>query len=251
MKKAIYLAILTIVTIVAILVGISIHMGGFALDIFHVARWFGNDTSADSITSNTDLDEFDSIYMDIDALEVNVTVGDKYAMTYEGAENFRPEVDVCEGTLSVNQKSKGSSLNRSGKVTITVPEGAVLDTVEMNIAAGDIDIDSIVAKSYTLDISAGDVDISGGKLETIKLDCAAGDVDISKCEFNDLTANLSAGDFDLKVTDKIKDYEIDAEASLGTVEIANHDEDDSYEQGGSGTKYIKVDVSMGSVNINE
>ena len=251
MKKTIYLFVLTIITIVAILVGISIHMGGFSLEFFRIGHWFGNVNSGDEISTSANLDEFTTVHLDASALDITFVSGNDFKMEYKGSEKLRPEVTVDQGVLTVEQKASGHLVKMSGELVITVPEGTAMDTMEMEVSAGDIEVENILANTVKLDVSAGDIDVVGGSIETIEVDCSAGDVDIEKCEFSNLTTDLSAGDMDVTVTDSVKNYEIEAEASLGNIHVDGQKEGASYEQGGSGTKYMKLDVSAGDISIEE
>lgn len=251
MKKTIYLFVLTVITIAAILVGISIHLGGFSLEFFRISHWFGNVNSGDEISTSANLDEFTTVHLDASALDITLVSGNDFKMEYKGSEKLRPEVNVDQGVLTVEQKASGHLVSVSGDLVITVPEGTAMDTIEMEVSAGDIEVENILANTVKLDVSAGDIDVVGGTIETIDVECSAGDVDIEKCEFNNLTTDLSAGDMDVTVTDSVKNYEIEAEASLGNVYVDGQKEGASYEQGGSGTKYIKIDVSAGDVSIEE
>lgn len=251
MKKTIYLFVLTVITIAAILVGISIHLGGFSLEFFRISHWFGNVNSGDEISTSANLDEFTTVHLDASALDITLVSGNDFKMEYKGSEKLRPEVNVDQGVLTVEQKASGHLVSVSGDLVITVPEGTAMDTIEMEVSAGDIEVENIQANTVKLDVSAGDIDVVGGTIETIDVECSAGDVDIEKCEFNNLTTDLSAGDMDVTVTDSVKNYEIEAEASLGNVYVDGQKEGASYEQGGSGTKYMKIDVSAGDISIEE
>ncbi|SEI73243.1 Putative adhesin [Lachnospiraceae bacterium A10] len=252
MKKTIYLFVLTVITIAAILVGISIHMGGFSLEFFRIGHWFGNVNSGDEISTSANLDEFTTVHLDASALDITLVSGNDFKMEYEGSEKLRPEVNVDQGVLTVEQKASGHLVrSMGGDLVITVPEGTAMDTIEMEVSAGDIEVENILANTVKLEVSAGDIDVVGGSIETIDVDCSAGDVDIEKCEFNNLTTDLSAGDMDVTVTDSVKNYEIEADASLGNVYVDGKKEGASYEQGGSGTKYMKIDVSAGDISIEE
>ncbi len=140
MKKTIYLFVLTVITIVAILVGISIHMGGFSLEFFRIGHWFGNVNSGDEISTSANLDEFTTVHLDASALDITLVSGNDFKMEYEGSEKLRPEVNVDQGVLTVEQKASGHLVSMGGDLVITVPEGTAMDTIEMEVSAGDIEV---------------------------------------------------------------------------------------------------------------
>lgn len=251
MKRNIYLLVITCLTIVAIGAGAMYHSGNLE-GSFNILTWLNDshDDSAD-IKTEAELDEFSTISLNVESLEVTVESGDGYGYQFKGAENFRPEVTVENGTLTIGQSISGKTLNRTGEIVITVPEDTNLENMDMTISAGSVQIKDITASTLSVDVSAGDITLVDSAIDSLDVEASSGDVDVKGTTFNDLTSSLSEGDFDLVLAERINAFEISADAAMGSVSIDGDNQGSAYAQGGNGSKYITVDVALGDIDIQE
>ncbi len=170
-------------------------------------------------------------------------------------------------------KEKGFITFGSGyerELTVTLPEGSVLDglaadssagdiTIEVNVreisadsSAGDILIRAAepVDKIY-LDSSAGNIDLAAPQIGRLEVDTSAGDVAIETAAFESASLDSSAGNVTMKMPADISfTAEIDLSAGDFTSEFPLKNDGEKYICG-SGEGDLIIDVSAGDVSFLE
>lgn len=226
--KKVYLATIYIITIVCIVVGVGMHSIGWAG--FNFLK-----------PSNLQLEEYDedlqnvgdtvTIKIDCTLGDVKIKKGDKFHLKYSAVVELETKVSVTENLISVTQKKATQTWgnNTGSKITLTVPEGCT-------IASLDVDND------------LGDIEVSGVSFENGKVEESLGDIKIEDCKFIDLDVDNDIGDIKVLSCEGVKDYTIDAKVSLGEVKFFDDKSDDEYEKEGSnGTLIVKN--SLGDITI--
>ena len=221
------------------------------------------------------VDKINRIEIDVSSVKLEVRRGgDKLSVVGENM----PEETVygTEGdTFRVKDKTKmivflNSNILRwfsdveEAKLTITVPD-KMFDKVEFDLGVGEANVSGINAKEMEIDSGTGsftgkDLNISG----TLDIDSGTGEVKLENCNVGklDIDSGVGALSFSGKVTDGLdadcgvgetditiygnyNDYDVDADAGIGKVNIEKGDTSHS----GSGKIPVKVDGGIGEVNI--
>ena len=121
-----------------------------------------------------------------------------------------------------------------GEVHITVPRGVCLESVEIEVDGGAVEIEHITCRRMEIDVSAGSAEFSADVKEGLYVDCSAGGV----------TGILDG---------KEQDFRVEADCSAGGVTVGSREvgglvsHNLSGEQ--SGTKNMQLTCSAGGIDI--
>lgn len=256
MKKNIYLTTIWIITIFCMIGGSCYHIMGWGEQFFNDIKLDLGMTSAKT-DNNTELSAFDNISFDIDISEVIITTGDTYQLSYTSTKNLVPEYEVKDNTLHITQTSKNRYYPRRNghdncSISITVPRDAVLSKISGNCDMGDLEIIELNAEDIDITCDLGNISITDTTADTMTIDCNLGNCEIYKCAFNSLTASNDMGNIEATgISTPLSDYTIDCSVSMGAVEINGKDYYSHYEQEGTTDKKIKLENSMGSIEISD
>lgn len=242
MKKSIYIAIISALTIFCIIYGSWIHISGFAKDMkSYFPFWNYSEKSETETNSNLPfsmnnviVDSFQSIDADIKIGSITIETGDNYSYTYSSNKSWLiPEVKVENNKLKISQKGKSNTSmgNNSATIKITVPESALLDKTKVSVDVGELIIKNISTEKLEVEVDVGEAEI-----KKVTFDKADFDVDIGEINVNGIK-DLSS-------------YSIDAKASVGEVMVMGSS-GKKYHSSASGNKYIKADVDIGDCRISE
>lgn len=245
MTKNIYLTILTLITCLCIAIGCWRYI-------------FSADKNNDSITDTQSVDAFHTLTADTNVMDVIVTTGDTYSVSYTCNSNLTPEIIQKNDTLTIKQTKKsgfswffgGFSGNKSCKVTITIPADETLDLLTIDSSVGDVQISDITAKTAEFNLSVGDIKIVHSKIDDCKFDCSTGDIELTDVTFSKLDADVSVGDININSDIDLDDYAFDIHTSVGDIKINGKNEGSSYSSKGDSDKKIKIDGSTGDVKID-
>jgi len=162
----------------------------------------------------------------------------------------------------------------SPEITITLPEGPVLDFVKVYLAAGRMDVDHLEAEELRLEVDAGslkifhlcanalleikngvgEVKIYDASAKNLSVDAGVGSVDVSgvitghnviKGGIGEVKINLTDRnriDFNYKVTCGIGEVEIGDRVFHGNTENTSYDPDNA--------DYFEVDCGIGHIEID-
>ena len=198
----------------------------------------------------------------------------KFGGTTRG-EAYRIECELVNGTLNISGFPK--SINQGGteekcyaEVTVTVPEGTLLDRVEFDTALGDIDLCQVRAGRVNAHTALGDVWASGMAADTITLRTNLGDVDGKNLDTDSLTMRSNLGDVSLEGTPaaemelhtdmgevnaelgcSMEDCSYTLRTNLGTCSVDGSAQGKSTQQTVSGSAYrLDATSNMGGVKLS-
>lgn len=214
---------------------------------FHVV---GENRREDYTLKKTPIDEFENIEMNLEYADLEIILSDDYYIEYNVESDVgKPFYEVTDKTLNfyeANRKEEWTFSfftigtptmygNDDYFVKLYIPKDAVLDSVTVEQADGEITLPNLKVKNLSLNNSYGDIrlkdikaedielflsdgDISTGKLEadTVQLENTYGDVKLDDIQAKSLTVYMSDGD--LKVND-LDAKQIDIENAYGDVKL--------------------------------
>lgn len=175
-----------------------------------------------------------SITIDSQIGDIEVKRGDKYHVSYGTGSRLTTSVESDDSTIKIMQTKMKKNLRfgdikGTADITLTVPADAKVVKLDIDNALGDIDVQDIAFEDGVVDENLGDVKFDNCTFTNLDVSNDLGDIVISSC-----------GDF--------KDYDIDADVSLGSISFFGTKHDDSYEC--DGTKgSLTLDDSLGDITI--
>ncbi len=226
------ITILSIVTVIAIITGVYIH----------IFRGYGFRTASKSVEGREELEgEVTSIDFDVDFADVKIAYGDTFAVSYSMPENLVPKINIKDGVLSVKSTQTTNfsfPFNVSGdyEIVLTLPEGTELDDLSMNLDAGDITIKGIKATNLNMDVDAGDIKLSDIEADNFQIDVDAGNFEINGVNVQRMTIDVDAGNVDIR--DSVIGT-ITADVDAGNIESHN-----------STISAGNCEVDMGNISLN-
>lgn len=160
---------------------------------------------------------------------------------------------VCEITLYV---PRGTSLESmeidlgGGKMEL---EDIKADKTEISMGAGELIMDGLVSKSLSMKIGAGEIKAKNAKVENLDVDMSMGDVEYEGELSKEGLISCSMGNVELNLSGESEDFDYAIDCAAGNVKIEN-----SQFSGLGITKYIDnsagkkitVDCAMGDVTID-
>ncbi|MCR4692176.1 MAG: DUF4097 domain-containing protein [Lachnospiraceae bacterium] len=247
-----YIAFLNAVTVVCIIVGCFIHIGGFIGADIYRSIWHSDTRtirSDEGSGSNYAAQQFQSIDGDVSMGSVVLTQGDSYSCTYEKyPDNALPSIEIEDGELKITQKAKNArtfgdmsfkgSYN-DAKIIITVPEDAVVDTKlrlnmgafeaencttgELNIEAdmGSIEVSDCKVKDLDLRAHMGGITVEDTTFDSGEFKADMGGITVNDCTFDNGEFKADMGGIDVEATFN----KMEAKCSMGgiSVEASNDD----------------------------
>lgn len=220
-----------------------------------------------------------NIKLNIDAAELRVVSSDDAENIGIGLVRGNEEYYSCllDGTtLTVKYDTDNHQIkNNSPKIELTIPKGAVFETITINTGAveGDFSLDEISCEKMDINvgagnfeveklvvtdkleviIGAGNLEIEDGEYQDVKLECGVGNLTFKGKVNGDIKGHCGMGEMELELEGKETDYNYNISCGLGHVEIngttySNVAGNKRIENAGAiGT--IDLDCGMGGIDV--
>ncbi len=180
-----------------------------------------------------------TVYVPGDAALSNVKLATVSGDTYLGGESVPIKSLTCQSA--------------SGNVSMGDLD---LERLDLEVASGDVRLDSVTAKEANINIISGRFDFDQGSLDNLVMDMASGDVWFKGTVTSSLALRMISGNADLELTGSEDDYSFGINRINGEVHINGRSAGDSYlpESTSIGAAsedkaHIQIDTTSGSVNI--
>ena len=248
----IYITILSIITVIAVLVGIYIHVfRGFSSGRTRTVE--GKQSLEGRITD---------IEVENDAADITIDYGDELAVSYNLPEKEIPVISLKDGKLSIkNTKHKWydstaltlGNLNRY--ISITIPRNSEISKISAVADAGNINIYNITAKKLSVITDAGNISLKDTKLTDTKIEVDAGNVKMDDSETDTFKVDVDAGNITLN---SVIIQDIDAELDAGNIKA----KDSTIRKGRIETDFgnivlngdigdVKTKTDAGNIEVND
>lgn len=213
------------------------HWGGIASHWGHMDGILGETERRDSGALT---DPVTAIDVDVDCGDITLREGKCFSVSV--AWNFRGftlDYELEDGVLKVESESRSSFLNGisglENEVTITVPAGSALDSLELSTNLGDIDVDAACTANETnLSTNLGNVKCVGVWAAELTAESDLGDVDIR--------LPGSKGDYLWKLSTDLGKLSVDGERQSGSTVGAAI-------RGGTGKCRVEANSDLGDVSV--
>ncbi len=126
------------------------------------------------------------------------------------------------------------------KVEITLPKGMEFHTIDLEVGAGVLVADTLIAEKLQLELGAGLAEIANCICETADINMAAGEVLIENGAVEKLDLDMSMGNFYFAGS---VSEELGADCEMGRIEIELPGEDSDYN--------YTIDCGMGKVTVGD
>ena len=217
-------------------------------------------------------DNVKSMKFELSACEVNIRTAEGtglISVEYTGSDKLKPAITCENGRFVATQKGSGFRFGTGPKLEIVIGKDVKLDSIEMDIDAGDIKFNGINAEYVYGDIDAGNIEISNCDFAKVEFDVDAGNYNINDSSIVTLNINTDAGNIEVKDTQlenvdievsfgsvdiadlgDVDAYDIDCEVDAGAISVGGNSSTGHYKSKGSGAGSIEISVDAGNIDID-
>lgn len=254
--RRLYIGAITLITIICVIVGTSIHFGGFHFGNFTFnigskwdEKWSEKINKEMVKEENIPLDAFDEIQVDVDVMGLTVKPGTEYSFSYYCTDNLIPQYEVKDGILYITQSQKIKYGTNNCDATLTLPADVLLEKVYITSDVGGVDLDRLAITDLSVYCDVGDVNIDDTKMDYAKLEVSVGDVNIKRSELGELDVYSDVGDVDIQSAKDISEYSFDLTADIGDIDLDGREyKDECYIRGNE--TLVKVTSDIGDIEIS-
>ena len=205
---------------------------------------------------------------------VDAENADKYFCSLE---NGVLQVEACEANKKISLTDKNRSAIEKQEVTIYVPCGMKLDTLELSVGAGtaklknastvygkaDIEVGAgkleavalNVAGNVSIEVGAGNASIANLTAATADIECGVGKMSVKGAVAGDCNIECGVGNIEMYLDAAESDYNYDIDCGIGSVYINGSKRGgllassaDMAHAGAKGT--IKLQCGIGKIELN-
>lgn len=188
----------------------------------------------------------DVIYSDMEEVTVaEITTEDlkdseKVHWTLDGT---TLKITYCAEKVGIHTTSIGEK-----RLTVAIPDGVVLDKLEINSASSQITA-SVNAEKMDVNSASGNIRIHADSIGELDVDSASGDVTATLTAFDAVDIDIASGDITFLLPENA-DFTAEIDAVSGTVdsELEMQKDGDKYICG-EGTAKIEIDAVSGDVEF--
>ena len=210
--------------------------------------------------------EVHSLDIRVNAADFKIEQGDKFSV-----ESNLKYLSVREesGVLILDDETKRGSDYEDAMLKLTVPRGAVFDTVDIRTGAAEMTVDTLPAKMLNMKLGAGDVlfehlyisseiDIEGGAgeitvlsgtLSNLDLEMGMGELELTAALLGDCDLEFGVGESDITLIGTKDDYTVDIDKGLGSITVDGTKVND-FGSSGSGKNRIDIQGGVGEIHLN-
>lgn len=209
--------------------------------------------------------EYDGIEFDKDHKN-NIVYGSFTDDSLRGTDIYNLDVEIGGGTLNIRQ-GDGLKLKKEGgpecqyyiegdtfylkqksplgggeaELTLTLPEGVILDEVEIKMDAGAVVTrDALTAEEVEIEIAAGEISLKEIKADSFDAKVAAGSVVAERLDAKECDVEVSMGSITLQ--DSLVTGNLDAKVSMGEINVFLRDSYENHD--------YEIDCGMGDITIS-
>lgn len=198
----------------------------------------------------------ESIYIDLSASEVEVKKGNEFKIEASNVSNNTFKSHVQNGNWYIEDKTVARIFNinnSNSKVIIYIPESFNAKEIRINMGAGQLIANKLIATTTDIKVGAGDFKIRDLKTDEINIDCGVGNIEINGIVSNNGYVKCGIGNVMLDLKGNEKDYNYHLNLGIGEVTL----NDNNFSGVGnrvidntSESKGFKVECGIGKVSLD-
>ena len=179
------------------------------------------------------------------------------------------EVTQANGTLVIRQETVLGWNPPHASLVLTVPDGAVLDSVRMFTGAGRVVVEALSARNIYLELGAGEarlerltalnsaeihggagkIAINGSELWNLELEMGMGQLEMTAALRGECELDLGVGETVLTLLGPREEYSVEIAKGLGTVEVDGVSATDFSLKGSQACRLVDIDGGVGAVRL--
>ncbi|MGO5307656.1 DUF4097 family beta strand repeat-containing protein [Agathobacter sp. LCP21S3_B2] len=252
MKKSIYLTTITIITVICIIAGSLYHIGGLALGLFDNLIPHSDNSPRNVCTKELSVDKFSNLIFDAAVLNINITAGDNYTVSYKCNERLVPKIKSSGDTLTISQRERTNyKRSTTSEITVTIPEGAALNKLSFDTGVGEVNIDALTAADAEFDTGVGDLNVTDCSFATCDVDGGTGNLSFENCAFDKMDIDGGTGNITVTSSQSLDGYMMDLDSGIGSITINGNDYGDEYEvnEKAEKVKHLIIDSGLGDIEL--
>ena len=252
MKKSIYLTTITIITVICIIAGSLYHIGGLALGLFDNLIPHSDNSPGNVCTKELSVDEFSNLIFDAAVLNINITAGDNYTVSYKCNERLVPKIKSSGDTLTISQRERTNYKgNTTSEITVTIPDSAALNKLSFNTGVGEVNLDALTAADAEFDTGVGDLYVTDCSFATCDVDSGTGNLNFENCAFDKMDIDGGTGNITVTSSQSLDGYMMDLDSGIGSITINGNDYGDEYEvnEKAEKVKHLIIDSGLGDIEL--
>lgn len=216
-------------------------------------------------------DEIDELKIDIGACRLEVEEHDKDTYQVEVKNVYHLQCMNRDGVLVIGGEKDTFPNFGERRVTVYVPKGEKLDSLDISLGAGSGRVESVNAQDISIEVGAGELTGSNLTAEDAGISVGAGSVVFHDCEFKeskfdvgvgsavykgeltgDADIDCGMGNVTMKLAGEREDFNYDMECDMGRIEVdrlqysgmGNHRREDN-----DASKTMDLDCAMGNITV--
>ena len=252
MKKSIYLTTITIITVICIIAGSLYHIGGLTLGLFDNLIPHSDNSPGNVCTKELSVDEFSNLIFDAAVLNINITAGDNYTVSYKCNERLVPKIKSSGDTLTISQSERTNyKRNTTSEITVTIPEGAALNKLSFDTGVGEVNLNALTAADAEFDTGVGDLYVTDCSFATCDVDGGTGNLSFENCAFDKMDIDGGTGNITVTSSQSLDGYMMDLDSGIGSITINGNDYGDEYEvnEKAEKVKHLIIDSGLGDIEL--
>jgi hypothetical protein len=220
-------------------------------------------------------EEVKSMKFDLSACEVSIRRAEGtglISVEYTGSDKLKPVITCENGKFVASQKGSGFSFGihstTGPKLEIVIGTDVDLDSIEMDIDAGnlkfygisadyvygDIDAGNIEIKNcdfrkVEFDVDAGNYEINDSTFKIVYISTDAGNIEINDTALEEVEIEVNFGNVEIKGVDNLSDYEVNCEVDAGEGRVGSNRGREIH-QNGNGAGSITISVDAGNIEVS-
>ena len=201
----------------------------------------------DVISFSNEYTGIDSIYIDAAAANIAIVKGDTFKVD---ALNVPDAYKILQDgtTLKVTVKNIWYVGNNEGsKLTIYVP--TEISSLDMDVAAGDINVDGIVVKAAKIKAGVGRVVFNNTDITNLELKAGVGQTIYNGSLKGKCRIECGVGETNIALTNGEQNYTLNLDKGLGNISVNGKSVSDEHTEG-TGINEINIEGGVGSISVN-
>ena len=231
--KRTYIGLLNAATVICIILGCIIHIGGWiGSDIYRSIFGFGSGSlgakteMAKAEGSDTDTGVFDTVEGEIAYGNLVLQYGEEYGISYKNyPKDEVPTWKINSKNLKISQKTKKSNWKlgdfreryKGAEIIVTIPKDMSPDLdLKMNMGAFEAE-EGMTFGDISLDADMGSIDLKECTMSELNLNADMGSITIENATFHDGKINADMGSITL---DNVTFSKAELSASMGSITVS-------------------------------
>lgn len=237
-----------------------------ALGTYNFGKMFFVNSNVYNAYKCIDLEEFDSIQMDVDTVNINIQESDKFRIEYNLLLSSPHDEIICKNedrTLIFKSKNNNSEKNwiknsKDQYINIFVSPYKKLNNCEINVNVGKLNCSDKIVMGDNLNIKCdvGSINILNCNSENTNIESGVGNVKISGNLYGKSLISVDVGNVNLNLSKTLLDYSYLLKSGVGKIFLYGKKQKSNYGESKLESKYsndsnLKVTVGVGKIDISK